>query len=43
MTMDLPVAEGVDLDGLQPGDAVRFRVVLGADQVYRINAMDVTP
>jgi len=43
MTMDLPVAESVDLDGLQPGNKVRFRVVLGTDQVYRITAVDVAP
>lgn len=43
MTMDLPVAEGVELDSVQPGDAVRFRVLLGTDQVYRITAMDAMP
>ena len=43
MTMDLPVAEGVDLSRVQPGDKVRFRVVLGADQVYRITTVDATP
>ncbi len=43
MTMDLPVAKGVDLSRVQPGDKVRFRVVLGADQVYRITAIDAAP
>ena len=41
MTMDLPVASGVDISGLQPDDEVRFRVVLGADQVYRITSIDI--
>jgi Cu/Ag efflux protein CusF len=41
MTMDLPVADGVDISGLKPDDEVRFRVVLGADQVYRITSIDV--
>lgn len=40
MTMDLPVAEGVDLSAVEPGDEVRFRVVLGEDQVYRITELD---
>jgi Cu/Ag efflux protein CusF len=43
MTMDLPVADGVDLSDVQPGDKVRFRVVLGADQVYRITAIEPAP
>jgi Cu(I)/Ag(I) efflux system periplasmic protein CusF len=43
MTMDLPVAEGVDLGSIQPGDEVRFRILLGDDQVYRITALDKTP
>jgi Cu(I)/Ag(I) efflux system protein CusF len=43
MTMDLPVADGVDLTGVEAGDEVRFRVVLGADQVYRITAIDAAP
>jgi len=43
MTMDLPVAEGVDLETIQSGDAVRFRVELGADQVYRITAIETMP
>lgn len=41
MTMDLPVAGGVDISGLKPDDEVRFRVVLGADQVYRITSINV--
>jgi Cu(I)/Ag(I) efflux system protein CusF len=43
MTMDLPVADGVDLGSVQPGDEVRFRVVLGSDQVYRITEIDSAP
>lgn len=43
MTMDLPVADGVDLADVQAGDDVRFRVVLGADQVYRITKIDASP
>lgn len=43
MTMDLPVAEGVELEQIQPGAEVRFRVVLGPDQVYRIVALEPTP
>ena len=43
MTMDLPVASGVALSDVQPGDAVRFKVVLGDDQVYRITEIDVMP
>jgi Cu(I)/Ag(I) efflux system protein CusF len=43
MTMDLPVAEGVDLADVQPGDKIRFRIVLGADQVYRITAIEPAP
>ena len=41
MTMDLPVASGVDLTALKPDDEVRFRVVLGADQLYRITSIGV--
>lgn len=43
MTMDLPVAEGVDLEAIRAGDAVRFRVELGSDQVYRITAIEAMP
>ncbi|NCA71427.1 MAG: copper-binding protein [Sphingobacteriia bacterium] len=43
MTMDLAVAEDVDLQAIQAGDAVRFRVELGADQVYRITAIEAMP
>jgi Cu(I)/Ag(I) efflux system periplasmic protein CusF len=43
MTMDLPVVEGVDLESIRAGDAVRFRVELGADQVYRITAIEAMP
>jgi Cu/Ag efflux protein CusF len=40
MTMDLSVTDGVDLAGISDGDAVRFRVQLGADQVYRMTAVE---
>jgi Cu(I)/Ag(I) efflux system periplasmic protein CusF len=43
MTMDLPVTEDVDLGSVQPGDAVRFRVELGTDQVYRVTAIEPAP
>lgn len=43
MTMDLPVANDLALTDVQPGDPVRFRVVLGEDQVYRITKLDVMP
>jgi Cu(I)/Ag(I) efflux system protein CusF len=43
MTMDLPVASGVALNEVEPGDAVLFKVVLGDDQVYRITEIDVMP
>lgn len=43
MTMDLPVAKGVDLETIQSGEAVRFRVELGADQVYRITEIETMP
>ena len=36
MTMDLDVAEGVDLQKLAPGDNIRFYIELGEDKVYRI-------
>jgi Cu/Ag efflux protein CusF len=36
MTMDLDVAEGVDLQKLAPGDNIQFHIELGEDKVYRI-------
>ncbi|MCH2547386.1 MAG: copper-binding protein [Alphaproteobacteria bacterium] len=36
MTMDLDVAESVDLTAIKPGDAITFHIVLGDDKVYRI-------
>jgi Cu(I)/Ag(I) efflux system protein CusF len=36
MTMDMDVAESVDLQALAPGDNIRFHVELGEDKVYRI-------
>ncbi|MGB5832163.1 MAG: copper-binding protein [Thiohalocapsa sp.] len=43
MTMELPVTDEVDLSGVQPGDDVRFRVELGADNVYRMSAIEAAP
>lgn len=43
MTMDLPVTNEVDLSGVHAGDDVRFRVELGADNVYRISAIEAAP
>lgn len=40
MTMDMPVAKGVDLADLQAGERVRFTLVLGGDNVYRITALE---
>jgi Cu/Ag efflux protein CusF len=40
MTMDLPVTDGVDLAEINTGDEVRFHVELGADQVYRMTAIE---
>jgi Cu(I)/Ag(I) efflux system protein CusF len=39
MTMDIPVADKVDLSGLNAGDRVDFRIALGADNVYRITEL----
>lgn len=39
MTMDLPVTEGVDLASVKPGEKVDFKLMLGADNVYRITEM----
>lgn len=36
MTMDLDVADGVDLKGLSSGQAIKFHIKLGDDKVYRI-------
>lgn len=36
MTMDLPVADTVDLAALKPGDQVKFHLKLGADKKYLI-------
>jgi Cu(I)/Ag(I) efflux system periplasmic protein CusF len=36
MTMDLDVAEGVDLKGLTSGQEITFHIKLGDDKVYRI-------
>jgi Cu(I)/Ag(I) efflux system protein CusF len=42
MTMDLPVTDDVDLTEVTDGDEIRFRVELGADQVYRMTAIEQT-
>jgi Cu(I)/Ag(I) efflux system protein CusF len=39
MTMDLPVAEQVDLSGVKAGDTVDFTILLGSDNVYRVTEM----
>jgi Cu(I)/Ag(I) efflux system protein CusF len=36
MTMDLDVAEGVDLQGLSSGQKIKFHIELGEDKIYRI-------
>lgn len=36
MTMDIDVAEGVDLTALAPDQAIDFHIKLGKDKVYRI-------
>ncbi len=36
MTMDLDVAEGVDLKGLSSGQKIKFHIELGEDKIYRI-------
>ena len=36
MTMDLAVAEDVDLKSISPDDEVTFHMVLGDDKIYRI-------
>ncbi len=40
MRMDLDVAEGVDLTGLEPGDEISFHLELGDDKVYRITRIE---
>ena len=40
MTMGFSVAEGVDLTGFGQGDAVRVRVDIPEDGVYRVTAME---
>jgi Cu(I)/Ag(I) efflux system periplasmic protein CusF len=43
MTMDMQVAEDVDLDALEVGDSVTFTLARGADGIYmieEINAVD---
>ncbi len=42
MTMDLAVAEGVDLSTLKPEQDIHFHVELGEDKVYRITKI-MTP
>jgi len=40
MTMDLAVAKDVDLNSVKPGDKVKFRLLLGSDNVFRITSFD---
>ncbi len=42
MTMDLDVAEGVDLSTLKPEQNIHFHIVLGEDKIYRITKI-MTP
>ena len=42
MTMDLDVADGVDIDALKPEQNIHFHIVLGEDKVYRITKI-MTP
>ena len=39
MTMDLPVADSVDLTSLQTGQKVKFHLKLGADKKYVITSI----
>lgn len=40
MTMDLAVAKDVDLNSVKAGDKVKFHLVLGSDNVFRITSFD---
>ncbi len=42
MTMDMNVADGVDIDALKPEQNIHFHIVLGEDKVYRITKI-MTP
>lgn len=42
MTMDLDVANGVDIDALEPEQSIHFHIVLGEDKIYRITKI-MTP
>lgn len=42
MTMDLDVAEGVDLSVLKPDQNIHFHIILGEDKIYRITKI-MTP
>lgn len=41
MTMDLAVADDVDLNSFKPGDKVEVHIVLGEDKVYRVHHLAV--
>ncbi|MCK8517363.1 copper-binding protein, partial [Methylonatrum kenyense] len=43
MTMDFDVADGVDLGGLQPGDAVIIRIRERADEEYAYELTHIEP
>lgn len=40
MTMDLAVADGVDLNAIKPDDKVEVHIVLDEDKVYRIHSIE---
>lgn len=42
MTMDMKVADGIDLSKLKKGDAVTFQLDRGGDGIYMIRSMDVS-
>lgn len=42
MTMDLGVADGVNIGALQPEQNIHFHIVLGEDKIYRITKI-MTP
>ena len=43
MTMDFPVAPGVDMSALKPGEKVGFTLSKGADGAYMIDSIKPAP
>lgn len=43
MTMDFPVAPGVDMSALKPGEKVGFTLSKGADGAYTIDSIKPAP